>query len=320
MKIAILDDYQHIIRRLDCFELLASQEVTVLHHTEKDTALLAAQLKDAQVLVLTRERTKINDALLALLPNLKLISQTGKIAAHLDLAACTQHKVAVAEGIGSPIAPAELTWILIMNTLRQIPAAIAGMKNGQWQVNIGTTVHGKTIGIWGYGKIGKMIAGYAKAFGAKVLVWGSDSSREQAVQDGFEKAATKEHFFQNSDVISLHLRLNSSTNGIVKATDLSLMKPTAVLINTSRAELVEKGALMACLKNGRPGFAGIDVYEEEPIYDTQSEWLQMPNVVCTPHLGYVEKDSYELYFGKAFENVMSFVNGHPINIANPEVL
>lgn len=320
MKIAIPDDYQNIIRSLDCFKLLASQDVLILHTTEKDPALLAEKLKDADILVLTRERTKINEALLSKLPNLKLISQTGKIAAHLDLAACTKHNVAVAEGIGSPVAPAELTWTLIMNTLRQIPAAIEGMKNGQWQINIGSTVQGKTIGIWGYGKIGKIIAGYAKAFGAKVLVWGSDASRENAVNDGFEKATTKDDFFQNSDVISLHLRLNDSTTGIVKEADLCKMKPTAVLINTSRAELIEKGALLKCLKNGRPGFAGIDVYEEEPIYDTSFEWLHMPNVVCTPHLGYVEKDSYELYFGKAFENVMSYINGHPINIANPQIL
>lgn len=320
MKIAIPDDYQNIIRSLDCFKLLASQDVLILHTTEKNPALLAEKLKDADILVLTRERTKINEALLSKLPNLKLISQTGKIAAHLDLAACTKHNVAVAEGIGSPVAPAELTWILLMNTLRQIPAAIEGMKKGQWQINIGSTVQGKTIGIWGYGKIGKMIAGYAKAFGAKVLVWGSDASRENAVNDGFEKATTKDDFFQNADVISLHLRLNDSTTGIVKEADLSKMKPTAVLINTSRAELIEKGALLKCLKNGRPGFAGIDVYEEEPIYDTSFEWLHMPNVVCTPHLGYVEKDSYELYFGKAFENVMSYINGLPVNIANPSVL
>jgi D-3-phosphoglycerate dehydrogenase len=317
MKIAILDDYQHIIPQLDCFSLLAEQEVMILDKTEKDPAVLAEKIKDADILVLTRERTKIDEALLSKLPNLQLISQTGKIAAHLDLAACTRHKVAVAEGIGSPVAPAELTWILIMNTLRQIPAAIDGMKNGQWQINIGSTVQGKTIGIWGYGKIGKMIAGYAKAFGAKVLVWGSDGSRENAVNDGYEKAATKEAFFRQADVVSLHLRLNASTTGIVKATDLSLMKPTAALINTSRAELIEKGALLQCLKNGRPGFAGLDVYEEEPVYNKDFELLKMANVVCTPHLGYVEKNSYELYFGKAFENVMSYVNGHPANIANP---
>lgn len=317
MKIAILDDYQHVISHLACFQLLAGQDVTILHQTEKEVDKLAAQLAGVEILVLTRERTRINEALLAALPGLKLISQTGKISGHLDLAACTRHKVAVAEGIGSPVAPSELTWILLMNTLRQIPEAIAAMKEGKWQVNMGVTVQGKIIGIWGYGKIGKMIAGYAKAFGAKVLVWGSDASRQNAVNDGFDAAATREDFFRNADVVSLHLRLNEDTKGIVKEADLSLMKTTAVLINTSRAELIEKGALMKSLKNGRPGFAGLDVYEEEPVYDPSFEWLNMPNVVCTPHLGYVEKESYELYFGKAFENVMNFINGHPTNIANP---
>lgn len=318
MKIAILDDYQHVISSLACFQLLARQDVTILHHTEKEADKLAAQLAGVEILVLTRERTRIHEALLAALPELKLISQTGKISGHLDLAACTRHKVAVAEGIGSPVAPAELTWILLMNTLRQIPEAIAAMKEGKWQVNIGSTVQGKIIGIWGYGKIGKMIAGYAKAFGAKVLVWGSDASRQNAVNDGFDAAATRDDFFRHADVVSLHLRLNEDTKGIVKEADLSVMKTTAVLINTSRAELIEKGALMKSLKNGRPGFAGLDVYEEEPVYDPSFEWLHMPNVVCTPHLGYVEKESYELYFGKAFENVMNFINGHPTNIANPE--
>ena len=317
MKIAILDDYQHAIRRLDCFKLLEGQDVQILHTTEKDPALLAEKIKDADILVLTRERTKINEALLSQLPQLKIISQTGKISAHLDLAACTKHHVAVAEGIGSPVAPAELTWALLINALRQIPAAIEGMKKGQWQINIGNTVHGKTIGIWGYGKIGTMIAGYAKAFGAKVLVWGSEASMDKAVKDGFRKAATRKDFFRDADVISLHLRLNAATTGIVKEADLNLMKPTAVLINTSRAELIETGALLRSLKNGRPGFAGIDVYEDEPVYDTAFELMNMPNVVCTPHLGYVEKESYELYFGKAFENVMNYVNGTPTNIVNP---
>ncbi|MET3878055.1 D-2-hydroxyacid dehydrogenase family protein [Chitinophaga sp. OAE865] len=316
MKIAILDDYQDIIRSLDCFKLLAGQDVLVLHHTEKNPVKLAALLNDVEVLVLTRERTRINEELLSQLPRLKLISQTGKVSSHLDLAACARHNVAVAEGIGSPIAPAELTWILIMNTLRQIPQAIEGMKNGQWQINIGSTVHGKTIGIWGYGKIGKMVAGYAKAFGAKVLVWGSDASRENAVNDGFSKAAAKEDFFREADVVSLHLRLNEATAGIVKAADLALMKPSSVLINTSRAELIEKGALLQGLRNGRPGFAGLDVYEEEPVYNTEFDFLNMRNVICTPHLGYVEKNSYELYFGKAFENVAGFIGGRPSGIVN----
>lgn len=320
MKITILDDYQHVIQSLNCFPILAGQDIRILHHTEHDTKKLVEKIHDTEILVLTRERTIISKELLSLLPNLKLISQTGKISNHLDLAACTQYGVAVAEGVGSPVAPAELTWALLMNTLRQIPPAIEAMKKGLWQTNIGNTVNGKTIGIWGYGKIGQLIAGYASAFGAKVLVWGSLQSRQKAVNNGFESANTQADFFSSADVITLHLRLNQATYGIVTASDLSAMKPDAVLINTARAELVEKGALLNCLKQGRPGFAGLDVYENEPIYDQNNELLTLPNVICTPHLGYVEKNSYELYFGKAFENVMNYINGQPSHVANPEVL
>jgi D-3-phosphoglycerate dehydrogenase len=228
--------------------------------------------------------------------------------------------VLVAEGVGSPIAPAELTWALLMNTVRQIPQAIEGMKNGNWQINIGSTVHGKTIGIWGYGKIGQKIASYAKVFGAKVLVWGSEASRQKALEDGFEKAESKEAFFQTADIVSLHLRLNEKTFEIVKESDLLLMKENATLINTARAELIEQGALLKCLKMGKPKFAGLDVFLEEPIYDKNFEFLSLPNVICTPHLGYVEKNGYELYFEKAFENVLNYIHGRPTNIANPEIL
>ena len=320
MKITILDDYQSVIKDLKCFEILKGQYVQILHQTEKNPQFLAEKLKDTNILILTRERTEINDELLSLLPNLKLISQTGKISNHLNLSICTEHKVAVAEGIGSPIAPAELTWVLLMNTVRLIPQAIEGMKNGKWQINIGSSIHGKTIGIWGYGKIGQRIAQYGKAFGAKILIWGSKESREKAVTDGFEKAETKEIFFKTSDIITLHLRLNEKTNEIVKESDLFSMKENSVLINTARAGLIEKGKLLKCLKLGKPGFAGLDVYEEEPIYDKNFEFLKLPNVVCLPHLGYVEKNGYELYFSKAFENVINYINGKPTNIANPEVL
>lgn len=319
MKITIPDDYQNAIKKLKCFELLKGQDVQILNYTEKNPELLAEKLQDTNILVLTRERTEINAKLLSLLPNLKLISQTGKISNHLNLKDCTKYKVAVAEGVGSPIAPAELAWALLMNTVRQIPQAIEGMKNGAWQINIGSTVYGKTIGIWGYGKIGQRMAQYAKVFGAKVLVWGSEASRQKAVEDGFERAESREAFFKEADIVTLHLRLNESNFGIVKESDLLLMKKDATLINTARAELIEKGALVNCLNMGRPGFAGLDVYEEEPIYDRNYELLKLPNVVCTPHLGYVEKSGYELYFGKAFENVISFINGNPTNIANPEV-
>ncbi|PZX92233.1 D-2-hydroxyacid dehydrogenase family protein [Flavobacterium aquariorum] len=320
MKITVLDDYQNAIKDLNCFNLLKDQDVQILHITEKDPQKLSELLKDTEILVLTRERTEITRELLDLLPNLKLISQTGKISNHLNLRECTNHKVAIAEGIGSPIAPSELTWTLLMNTVRQIPQAIEAMKMGKWQTNIGAAVHGKTIGIWGYGKIGQKIGQYANVFGAKVLVWGSENSRNKAVEDGFEKANSKEHFFETANIITLHLRLNDATTGIVKESDLLRMKENSILINTARAELIEKGALVNALKKGRPTYAGLDVYEEEPIYDTNYELLQMDNVVCTPHLGYVEQNGYELYFGKAFENAINFINGNPTNIANPEVL
>lgn len=320
MKITILDDYQDVIKKLKCFNLIKGQNIRILNYTEKDTNKLAEKLKDTDILVLTRERTDINETLLSLLPNLKLISQTGKISNHLAIADCTKYKVAVAEGTGSPIAPAELTWALIMNTVRKIPQAIQGMKDGHWQINIGSTIFGKTIGIWGYGKIGQKIAQYAKVFGAKVVVWGSEASMEKSVNDGFIRATGKEDFFRNSDIITLHLRLNKKTFGIVKEEDLMLMKENSSLINTARAELIEKGALIRVLKREKPIFAGIDVFENEPIYDKDFELFKLPNVVCTPHLGYVEENGYELYFGKAFENVMNYINGYPTNIANPEVL
>lgn len=320
MKITVLDDYQNTIKNLDCYSLLKDQDVQILHKTEKDPQKLSELLKDTEILVLTRERTEITRELLDLLPNLKLISQTGKISNHLNLKDCTDHNIAVAEGIGSPIAPAELTWALLMNTVRQIPQAIEAMKMGKWQTNIGSTVHGKTIGVWGYGKIGQKIAQYANVFGAKVLVWGSENSRNKVVEDGFDSASSKENFFETADIITLHLRLNEATNGIVKENDLLRMKENSILINTARAELIEEGALINALKKGKPTYAGLDVYEEEPIYDTSFELLQMDNVVCTPHLGYVEKNGYELYFGKAFENAINYINGNPSNIANPEVL
>ncbi|MBK8724279.1 MAG: D-2-hydroxyacid dehydrogenase family protein [Saprospiraceae bacterium] len=277
-------------------------------------------MKETEILVLTRERTEISEDLLSKLPNLKLISQTGKISNHLNLAACNKYNVAVAEGIGSPIAPAELTWLLMMNTVRKVPQAIDGMKKGQWQINIGSSIHGKTIGIWGYGKIGQKIAQYAKVFGANVLVWGSEASRNKAVEAGFQKAESKEYFFKNADIVTLHLRLNDATFGIVAESDLINLKENAVLINTARAELIAPNALLNVLKSGKKIFVGVDVYENEPIYDTNYELLNMDNVVCTPHLGYVEQNGYELYFRTAFENIIHYINGDFSNIANPVVL
>lgn len=319
MKITILDDYQNYVQTLRCFDLLNGSEIKILNRSEKDIHILAELLSDTEILVLIRERTSVTEELLAQLPNLKFISQTGKISNHLDLGACTKHKILVSEGIGSPIAPAELTWALIMNAMRQIPASIESMKQGKWQSTTGSVIHGKNIGIWGYGKIGRRIAHYGKVFGANVIVWGSTESMENAVHDGFSKAFSKDEFFEENDIVTLHLRLNEKTRGIIKANDLLKMRTDALFVNTARAELVEKGALLQCLRKGRPGYAALDVYEEEPIYG-HHEFLTMPNVLCTPHLGYVEKNSFEMYFQSAFENIVQFLKGTPTNIANPELL
>lgn len=324
MKIAISDDYQNIVPTLDCFRLLDGHEVTVFNDTLTDTDALVERFKSFDALVLIRERTVITDDLLGRLPNLKLISQTGKISNHVNLADCTKHGVAFAEGRGSPVAPAEFCWAMIMAASRQLVPYFSQLKAGNWQqsgsLGLGRTLSGLTLGIWGYGKIGKRIAQFGKAFGMNILVWGREASREQAVADGFQAADSKADFFQAADVLSLHLRLNEATRGCVEMADLQLMKPDALLVNTSRAELIAPGALVEALRGGKPGFAAVDVYENEPSGAEMDTLLAMDNVLCTPHLGYVEKNGYELYFRIAFENVNAFFKGAAENIANPEVL
>jgi D-3-phosphoglycerate dehydrogenase len=292
---------------------------------------LSVRLKDADVIVLIRERSHMPRQLIEKLPKLKLIVQTGRIGSHIDVAACTERGIAVAEGSGSPIAPAELTWALIMAAMRRLPQYIGNLKHGAWQQSglkagsmpanfgLGTVLRGKTLGIWGYGKIGQLVAGYGKAFGMKVIVWGSETSRDQAVQDGLEAATSKATFFETADVLSLHLRLNTETAGIVKLDDLFSMKPTALLVNTSRAELIEQDALISALNWGRPGLAAVDVYETEPILQGQA-LLRLENCICTPHIGYVEQANYEMFFGAAFDNVINFIKGTPTNIVNPGAL
>ena len=320
MNILIPEDYQNAVINLDCYKLLRGHQVTICNDSISSIDKLAERFQEAEVLVLIRERTEITEQLLSRLPKLKLISQTGKISNHLDLKACTKYKVAVAEGIGSPTAPAELAWSLILNARRLLPQAIEGMKKGLWQTNIGKALSGQTIGIWGYGKIGKKIASFAKAFDMNVVIWGSETSKNNAIKDGFLVAKSKEDFFSTVDILTLHLRLVGDTKYIVKANDLTLMKSDSLLVNISRAELIEPDALVNSLKSGRPGFAALDVFESEPIFDQGFSLLKMPNVICTPHLGYVEQNGYELYFSKAFENIIEFAKGNPINIANPEIL
>ncbi len=331
MNIVILDDYQESVRKLACAARLDSYPAKVYTNTVKGIGQLSVRLKDADIIVLIRERTHLTRQIIEKLPKLKLIAQTGRVGSHVDVAACTERGIAVAEGVGSPIAPAELTWALVMAAMRRIPQYVAHLKHGAWQqaglkagsmppnFGLGSVLKGKTLGIWSYGKIGQIIAGYGRAFGMRVVIWGRDATREQAQADGFEVATSKAEFFSQSDVISLHLRLNDETRGIVSLEDLSRMKPTSLIVNTSRAELIEPDALLAALNRGRPGFAAVDVFESEPILQGHA-LLRLENCICTPHIGYVEQDSYEMYFGSAFDNVVNFIEGKPSNIVNPAAL
>jgi D-3-phosphoglycerate dehydrogenase len=331
MNIVILDDYQDAVRKLNCAAKLDAYPAKVYTNTVKGIGQLSVRLKDAEVIVLIRERTLLSRQLIEKLPKLKLVAQTGLVGPHVDVAACTERGIAVADGTGSSVAPAELTWALLMAATRRIPHYVSHLKHGAWQQSglksvsmppnfgIGSVLKGKTLGVWSYGKIGQLVAGYGRAFGMRVIVWGSDVSREHAQSDGFEIALSKNDFFEQCDVLSLHLRLDESTRSSISLTDLSKMKTTAVLVNTSRAELIEPEALIAALNRGRPGMAAIDVFESEPILQGHA-LLRLENCVCTPHIGYVERDNYELFFGAAFDNVVNFIEGTPTNIVNPEAL
>jgi D-3-phosphoglycerate dehydrogenase len=322
MKIAILDDYFDTLRTLPCFRKLDGYDVTVWNDHVQDTGLLAERLRDTQVLVLFRERTQIRAPLLGQLPKLKLISQRS-VYPHIDIDACTRLGIVVSSSqhAGTPsYAAAELTWGLILDSMRLIPQHIAALKAGQWQIGIGQTLRGKTLGIYGYGRIGSVVAGYGRAFGMTVLIWARPAALEQAGADGYAIAASKEQFFADCDVISLHMRLVPATRHIVTAADLARMKPTALLVNTSRAPLIEPGALAAALRAGRPGMAAVDVYEEEPVPDPHHPLLTMSNVVCTPHIGYVTRDEYELQFTDIFDQINAYAAGTPINVVNPNVL
>lgn len=324
MKIAILDDYQDVVRHLPCFDLLHEHEVKVFNNTAVGVGQLAIRLAPFDAVVLIRERTRLSKPLLQKLPNLKLISQTGKVAGNIDIAAAHECGIAIAEGVGDPTAPAELTWTLIMAAWRRLPNYAQLLQEGAWQASslnpahnqLGRVLKKRTLGIWGYGKIGKIISGYAKAFGMQVMVWGREASRAQAAQDGLLVAESKEAFFASCDIISLHLRLNDATKGIVSPADLALMKSDALLVNTSRAELLQPGALEAALDAGHPGFAAIDVFESEPVAPDHP-LLHRENVLATPHLGYVEQASYELYFRAAFQNIVDFAAGKPANLLLP---
>jgi D-3-phosphoglycerate dehydrogenase len=327
MKIAILDDYQHCVQALNCYGILNGQTVKIFTNSARGLGQLAIRLAGFDALVLIGDRTQFPKALLEKLPNLKLISQVGSMHSHIDIAAATARGIAIAESIEDPVAPAELTWTLIMTATRKIPQYASNLKNGTWQTVapspahnlLGVALKGRTLGIWGYGKIGRLVAAYAKVFGMQVVVWGREASRAAAVADGFHAAASRESFFADSDVVSLHLRLNDATRGIVTSADLACMKTTAIFVNTSSAGLIKHDALIAALQQGHPGFAALDVFESEPLAP-DSLLLKMPNVFATPHIGFVEKDSYEKLFRTAFQNIIDFANKNPQNILNPEVL
>jgi len=322
MKISILDDYHDTLRTLNAFSKLAGHEVTIWNDHVQDIDALAARLKGAEALVLIRERTQIRAPLLERLPGLRLISQRS-IYPHIDVDACTRLGIVLSSNqhFGSPsYATAELTWGLIIAALREIPRQMDSLKAGKWQIGVGNTMRGKTLGVFGYGRIGAVVAGYAKAFGMKVLVWARETSQARARADGYAVAGGKEAFFEECDIVTLHMRLVEATRGIVTARDLARMKPTALIVNTSRAPLIEPRALVAALKAGRPGKAAVDVYEEEPLRDTGHPLLNMDNVTCTPHLGYVTREDHEIAFAEIFDQINAYVAGKPINVVNPEVL
>ena len=322
MKISILDDYHDTLRTLECYKKLAGHEVKIWNDHVQEVDALAERLQDTEVLVLIRERTEIRRPLLERLDGLKLISQRS-VYPHIDVDACTELGIIVSSSqhAGTPsYAAAELTWALVLAAMRQLPQQMAALKAGRWQIGVGNDLRGKTLGIYGYGRIGSVVAGYGKSFGMNILVWARESSLARARSDGYAAARSKEQFFSESDVLSLHMRLVAATRGIVTSQDLARMKPTSLLVNTSRAGLIEPGALLGALKAGRPGMAAVDVYDEEPVLDVDHPLFQMDNVVCTPHIGYVTRDEYEIQFSDIFDQIVAYSAGTPVNVVNPQVL
>lgn len=321
LRVSILDDYQDVVRTLDCFSKLHGHDVTIWNDAVADVDVLAERLADADVVVLLRERTKIDEMLLSRLPNLKLVSQNGHIP-HVDLDACTRHRVIASSALTArPSYPTvEFTWGLILAAMRNIPLESAALREGRWQNTVGLGLRGRTLGIYGFGRLGSMVAQIGVAFGMELLVWGREGSLDRARAAGFPVAVSRQALFEQSDVLSLHLRLNPGTAGLIGPDDLALMKPTALLVNTSRAELIQPGALVAALRDGRPGKAAVDVFEHEPVTDPNHPLVQLPNALCTPHLGFVERDNYEFAYGNAFDQIVAFAKGTPINVHNPDVL
>lgn len=321
MKIVVIDDYQNAFKTLKCFPRLSGHEVVVYTDPESDPEKIAERLRDADAVVLTQQRTYFPRALIERLPKLKLIGQTGRAATHVDLQACTERGIVVsAGGSGNPNATAELTWGLILSALRRLPLEVRRLKEGHWQSTLGVGVNGKTLGIYAYGKIGSIVAAVGRAFGARVVCWGREGSTGRARAAGFEVAESREAFFAGADILSLHLPLNKDTRGIVTRDDLARMKPTALIVNASRAGLIAEGALVEALKAGRPGMAAVDVYEKEPVLGAAHPLLKLDNVTCTPHLGYVTRESYEEYYAVVIDDIVSFAAGKPNHVLNPEAI
>lgn len=318
MKIAVIDDYQNAFRRMKAFPKLKGHDVVVYEDSEKDPAKLAERLKDADIVVLTQQRSRFPREVIEKLPKLKMISQTGRNTAHVDVAAATEKGVVVsAGGAGSPNPTAELTWALILSHLRHIPEEVQRMKDGKWQGTIGVGLRDKTLGVYAYGKIGSVVANVGRAFGMQVICLGREASTARAREAGFEATTDRKAFFESADVVSIHLPLNKETRGIVTAEDLARMKPTALLVNTSRAPIVAEGALVAALRKGRPGGAAVDVYESEPVLNREHPLIGMDNVTCTPHLGYVEERAYEAIYAMAIDQIVAYAEGKPINVITP---
>ena len=321
MKIAVIDDYQNAFRTLKSYAKLRDHEVVVFTDTETEIGKLADRLKDAEAVVLTQQRSSFPRALIERLPKLKMIGQTGRAATHVDLNACTEKGIVVsAGGAGNSGATAELTWGLILSALRNLPFEVKRLKEGHWQSTLGIGVNGKTLGIYAYGKIGSVVAAAGKAFGARVVCWGREGSTGRARAAGFEVARSREDFFAEGDILSLHLPLNKETQRIVTGADLGRMKPTALIVNPSRAGLIAPGALVEALKAGRPGMAAVDVYEKEPVIGADHPLLKMDNVTCTPHLGYVTREGYEEYYAVVVDDILAFAAGKPQNVLNSQAL
>ena len=322
MRVAILDDYFDTLRTLPCFTRLAAHDVTVWTDHVQDIDALARRLRSTEALVLIRERTAIRTPLLERLPELRLISQRS-VYPHIDIDACTRLGIVVSSDMHADTpsyATAELTWALVLAAMRQIPQQMESLRAGRWQTGVGETLRSKTLGVYGFGRIGAVVAGYGRAFGMGVVVWAREASRARAAADGWTVAESRDAFFEACDVITLHLRLIEATEGIVTAADLARMKPTSLLVNTSRAGLIAPGALLAGLRAGRPGMAAVDVYEREPLTNTADPLLRMENVVCTPHIGYVTREEYEVHFAGIFDQILAYAAGNPIHVVNPKAL